>query len=72
MTRWFWRNERFAWPFVAAVVFSSLVLLFADFAWRVLVVPAETLAAAVLAVCIVIAVSFVGLHLLIRRRKRPS
>ena len=72
MTQWFWCNGRFGWPFVAAVVFSSLVLLVADFAWRVLVVPAETLAAAVLAVCIVIAVSFVCLHLFIRRRKRPS
>ena len=72
MKRWFWINDRLAWPFVAAVVFATLVLLVTDLIWRVLVMPAEALAAMVIGVCIVAVLIFSGFRFLAERRKRPS
>lgn len=68
MMRWFWIEGRFSWPFVAAIVFLSLVLVVADFIWRVLVVPAETLVALAGVAC----VAAVLLLVVVMRFLRPT
>ena len=72
MTEWFWNNGRLGWPLVIAVALLSLALLLADLAWRIFVVPAETLALLAGGVCIFIALTFVGLRSLFRRGSRLS
>jgi hypothetical protein len=72
MTRWFWNNGRLAWPFVAAVVLSSFALLLADLAWRIFVVPAESLALIVASACVFLGLALVGLRSLFRRKNRSS
>ena len=70
MTEWIWNNGRFGWPLVIAVVLLSLVLLLADLAWRIFVVPAETLALLVGGASIIITLAFVGLRFLFRPGRR--
>jgi hypothetical protein len=72
MKRWFWCNGRFGWPLVGTVLFLSVGLLAADFAWRVLVMPSETLAAVVVGVCVVVLLIIIGLRFLARQRKRSG
>lgn len=72
MMRWFWIDGRFAWPFVTAIVFLSLALLIADFAWRVLVIPLESLVALVFALCVAFALTGIALKTWFGRRKRSS
>jgi len=69
--RWFWIEGRFSWPFVAAIVFLSLVLVVADFIWRVLVVPAETLVALAVVACVAAALLFVVVMRFLRRTSAP-
>lgn len=71
MMRWFWIEGRFSWPFVAAIVFLSLVLVVADFIWRVLVVPAETLVALAVVTCVAAALLFVVVMRFLRRTSAP-
>ncbi len=71
MMRWFWIEGRFSWPFVAAIVFLSLVLVVADFVWRVLVVPAETLVALAVVACVAMALLFVVVMRFLRRTSAP-
>jgi|KBSMisStaDraftv2_1062788.scaffolds.fasta_scaffold6276148_1 ABC-type Fe3+-siderophore transport system permease subunit len=71
MMRWFWIEGRFSWPFVAAIVFLSLVLVVADFIWRVLVVPAETLVALAVVACVAAALLFVVVMRFLRRTSAP-
>ena len=37
-----WQDGRFAWPFFTAVVFLTVSMLLADYAWRVTVAPIGT------------------------------
>ena len=71
MMRWFWIEERFSWPFVAAIVFLSLVLVVADFIWRVLVVPAETLVALAGVACVAAVLLFVVVMRFLRPTEAP-
>lgn len=71
MKQWFWRNGRFGWPLVTAIVLATLVMLVTDLAWRMLVIPAEGLAAVATGMCITAVLIFVGLCHVARRRK-PS
>jgi len=43
MKQMLWVNGRLAWPVVATMVFISVSLLSLDFAWRIVIVPIETL-----------------------------
>jgi hypothetical protein len=43
MKRWLWVQGRFSWSFVAAIVIVSLALVLADIAWRLLIMPLETM-----------------------------
>lgn len=72
MTKWFWNNGRLAWPFVAAVVLLSFALLLADLAWRIFVVPAESLALIVAGGCVFLVLALVGLRPFFRRKSRSS
>jgi hypothetical protein len=72
MTRFFWTKGRLAWPFVSAIVLLSLALLVADLAWRIFVVPAESLALVTAGACIVLVLAIVGLRPLFRRGDRSS
>jgi hypothetical protein len=72
MIRRFWIDGRFSWPFVAAVMLSSLLLLLADLAWRMLVISGGVLAALVVGVGIFAALSYIGLRLLAARRRCSS
>ena len=38
-----WIDGRFSWPFVAGIVFATASLLCADFVWRTVVLPFDTL-----------------------------
>lgn len=71
MMRWFWMERRFSWPFVAAIVFLSLVLVVADFIWRVLVVPAETLVALAGVACVAAVLLFVVVMRFLRPTEAP-
>lgn len=71
MMRWFWIEGRFSWPFVAAIVFLSLVLVVADFIWRVLVVPAETLVALAGVACVAAVLLFVVVMRFLRPTEAP-
>ena len=70
MTRWFWFDGRLSWPFVAVIVFLSLILLLADLVWRVLVIPLETLLALTIAIGVVAILSLIGVNLLLRRGRQ--
>lgn len=72
MMRWFWIDKRFAWPFVTAIVFLSLGLLLADFAWRVLVIPLESLIALVFALYVAATLIGIALRTWFGRRRRSS
>jgi len=43
LTRFVWIDGRFSWPFVVFVLYGSICVLVADYAWRVLVLPFDTL-----------------------------
>lgn len=47
MPVWLWHDGHLAWPLFALVVYTVVVLLAADFAWRVVVVSIRLLAPAV-------------------------
>ncbi len=69
MRRWFWIDGRFSWLFVTAVVFLTLLFLTADFAWRVLVIPFETLAIATVLVGVSCVIFSTGLYVLLHLKK---
>jgi hypothetical protein len=67
MTHWFWIDGRFAWPFVAALVLLAWGLVGADFIWRELTIPFETLAMIFLAAFVFVAGTAVVLAYFLRR-----
>ena len=69
MRQMFWRDDRLGWPFVFLVVFPSLFLLAADFAWRVLTIPFETLLIAATVFGFLCILCLIGLYLLLRPQK---
>ena len=70
MTRWIWIEGRFAWPFVVTILLLALGLVAADFLWRVLTLPFETLAMVYLAAFVVIAGAAVTLSRFARQADR--
>jgi hypothetical protein len=40
----FWRNGRFGWPMVLAMLFSTAAILGIDFAWRTVQAPLSVIA----------------------------
>jgi len=67
--RWFWIDGRFSWAFVSAVLFVTLSLLCADFAWRILIVPFESFLLLTIVVDGVLAVILVAAYRLWRARR---
>ena len=69
MMRFFWVDGRFCWPFVFVVVFIAISALAADFAWRVLVIPFDTLLIYVLLIDAAAAILLIGGYRFLRRRR---
>lgn len=71
MTRVIWKDGRFSWGFMAAVVFVTVSLLVFDLAWRAIKLPFDTF----LIYCVVIdlaaaAVLFLAFRLSARMLRR--
>ncbi|MDA3919342.1 MAG: hypothetical protein PF501_01470 [Salinisphaera sp.] len=50
MTDWFWSHGHLAWPLFVALVYSGVLVLLADYCWRLVTLPARQILAGVLAV----------------------
>ena len=70
MTHRLWINGRIAWPLVMTVVLLALGLVGADFLWRELTIPFETLAIIFLVTVIGVVVAAVVLPRFLRLPNR--
>ena len=70
MRRVFWLDGRFSWPLVIAVAFASLSLVLIDYAWRVLILPFETLLLYAVAIDAVFALLMIAIYFVFLRRRR--
>ena len=65
----FWKDGRFAWPFVVVAVYLATALFLFDLIWRIAKLPIEEFLAGSAAV---LAVSSIGLFLAIRLASRGA
>ena len=65
-------DGRFSWAFVGLIIFVTFSLLVADFVWRVVTLPFDTLAIYMLIADFVAALFVIGACLLYRRRENAS
>ena len=68
MTRLFWIDGRLPWPLVIVVAYVSASLVAADYVWRVLVVPFDTLLLYTVIVDFAIAIVMYAVYRINRRR----
>lgn len=71
MKRWCWIDGRLPWLFVAMVAFVSASAVGFDFAWRVLVLPFESLIIWAALIDTFLAILFVSVYLTMKRTHRP-
>jgi hypothetical protein len=62
MSRWFWTENRFAWPMVAAIVYLCASLIAVDFAWRVIEMPFDTFLLTAAAIDLAAAAILIGIY----------
>jgi predicted membrane protein len=72
MTRLFWVEGRLSWPFVIALAYLSASLIVADYVWRIVVMPFDTLLIYIVAIDGVTAALLIGVYVLCGRRWRKG
>jgi hypothetical protein len=72
MKRMFWVDQRFSWSFVFAVAYLTLSLVAADYVWRVVVMPFDTLLIYVVAAEGTVAILLIGVYRALCQRRAQA